>query len=258
MSRFADVLKKTAARLSVPQPAKSRILLEVAGDMEDLYTHYRERGLPEDRAVEETVNQLDLSDDALAELVALHTSRVRRFLDGLSTRGRARVERLALGLLLLFVVTLSWIQVSGVGVFEHVGGAAWDISALTFFAMLIVGRKAWTLWVTQDHDVRRLHRWLPELLYAGVANVVVGSLGVWLQLKDTAEKVASRLTPGGVDAGHDVAAAAGYDLAVGLRGTAATATVAFLWALLCFLSWWVLARKVAAIEQAEVEFLMGE
>lgn len=255
MSRFAEVLSRTADRLAVPQPAKSRILLEIAGDMDDLHTYHLERGLTEDLAVEKTIGQLDLSDDALDDLVALHTSRVRRVLDGLSGRGRARVERIALGLLLVFVVSVSWIQVSGVGVFEHVGGAAWDISALTLVAMVIVGRKAWMLWVVQNHDIRSLHRWLPELLYAGIANVVVGSLGVWLQLRSMVESAASRLASGG-DAGPHVAAAAGYEVAVGLRGVAATATLAMLWALLCVLAWWVLARKVAAIEQAEVEFLI--
>ena len=50
MSRFAELLGRTAARLDIPQPARSRVLLELAGDLDALYEHYRGLGLEEDEA----------------------------------------------------------------------------------------------------------------------------------------------------------------------------------------------------------------
>ncbi len=44
MNRFAPLLKSINARLDLPQPTKSRIILEIASDLEDMYQFYQSQG----------------------------------------------------------------------------------------------------------------------------------------------------------------------------------------------------------------------
>ena len=67
MSRFTGLLKRTAARLDLPQPTKSHVLLEMAADLEDLFAAYRERGFGEEEAARRVEEKFDASDDALNE-----------------------------------------------------------------------------------------------------------------------------------------------------------------------------------------------
>lgn len=242
MTRFADVLKQTAARLELPQPAKSRILLEIAGDMEDLYQVCRERGLSREEARREAVARFELSDEALGELVTVHTSRFRRFLDGLSEQGRSRAEQVALGLLVLFVVATTGRQVAGSTFFANASGLSWPTLILTLLAILVGAHKAWVLWLAQNYDVRRMHEGLAPILVLGGINALIGFFGFWLEV----QIIARRLATGGP----------GADLVIWLQASAATVVVAMISALICCLIWYLLAQKVARVQQAEVDYLL--
>ena len=241
MTRFADVLRETAARLKLPQPAKSRILLEIAGDMEDLYRICRDLGLSREEAHREAVARFELSDEALGELVTVHTSRLRRFLDGLSEQGRGRAEQVALGLLVLFVVATSGRQVAGSTFFANASGLSWPALLLTLVAIVVGARKAWVLWLAQDYDARGLQEGLAPILVLGGMNAVIGFFGFWVEI----QIIAHRLATGGP-----------ANLVAWFRASAATVIVAMMSALVCCLIWYVLAHKVAKIQQAEVAYLL--
>jgi hypothetical protein len=49
MTRFSDTLRALNERLDLPQPVRSRILLEIAGDLEDLEQHFLDSGLSQKR-----------------------------------------------------------------------------------------------------------------------------------------------------------------------------------------------------------------
>ena len=104
MSEFGSVLRSLSDRLDLPQPARSRVLIEVAADLADLEAVYAERGSTPEQAREQALERLDLSDEAIRELVRVHGSPLRRGLDRLGERGRRRWERLALAALLLFLL----------------------------------------------------------------------------------------------------------------------------------------------------------
>ena len=42
MSRFAASLREISGRLNLPQPARARVLTEIAGDLDDLYQAFLE------------------------------------------------------------------------------------------------------------------------------------------------------------------------------------------------------------------------
>ena len=72
MKKFTLFLKSINERLSLPQPLKSQILLEVAGDLEDVYEFYKNKGLNEQEAMQKAEEKLDLTDEALSELIRVH------------------------------------------------------------------------------------------------------------------------------------------------------------------------------------------
>lgn len=103
MSDFAAPLRELADRLPIPEPARSRVLLEMATDMEDLLQYHLETGVERGEAVRAVEEQFDLSDEALKELVLIHSSPLHRSLEGLSGQARSRWERVILALLALAV-----------------------------------------------------------------------------------------------------------------------------------------------------------
>ena len=246
--RFENLLRRLASRIDLPQPDKSRVLLEIAGDLEDAYQHYLSRGLDETAARASAVERFDLSDAALRDLGAVHATRLRRFMDGLSARGRDRFERAALALVLLFVVALAWGRMSGAGLLDHVGPEALAAFAVTMAALAIAARKVWSLWLTREHDLRRLRRGLPGVLIAAGASLAFGTVGFWVALYRIAGGLSVQADP--------LSGAAAVPLVSGLLRAFATANAAIFCALLLGLLWWVLENRVARIERAETEYLM--
>ena len=102
MSRFATTLSQTSRRLNLPQHITSRVVLELAADLEDLFEHYREQGLSEEDATARALESAELSDEAVARLVEVHTSSSSRLVEHLAERTRVSWERLMLVLIGLF------------------------------------------------------------------------------------------------------------------------------------------------------------
>jgi hypothetical protein len=127
MTRFADTLRRLNDKLDLPQPVRSRILLEIDSDLNALYQHFRDSGLSEETARRQAVEHCDLSDEALAELVDVHTSWFRRFLDRFSVQAQTRWERAFLILLLVFVAAVTAPLVVSIRVFEVASFAVWPV-----------------------------------------------------------------------------------------------------------------------------------
>ena len=84
MTRFMKALQDANARLTVPEPARSRILLEIGADMEGLFLEYVDRGMTEDDAENAVSETFDLSEETLRELVRVHDTPLDRSLEGLT------------------------------------------------------------------------------------------------------------------------------------------------------------------------------
>jgi hypothetical protein len=146
MSRFARALADAAQRLTLPEPARSRILLEVAADMEDLHRTYLERGMGEKEAREAVLEHFDLSQEALRGLAAVHDTPLQRSLRGLSGQARRRWARTLLALLGLFVALGAGTLLLQGGLLETASPLAWALLALLAVGLAGGVWKGWTLW----------------------------------------------------------------------------------------------------------------
>jgi hypothetical protein len=246
MSRLSEVLREIDGRLDLPQPARSRLLLEIAGDLEDLVRDFEGRGLSHEDALERALELCDLSDEAISQLVAVHAGGYRRFLERLSEQGRRWWERALLGLLFAGVLAGTGRLVLSARVFRDAGPLVWPVLALGAAGLLLVLPKLYAAWLRQDHDARRLRRGLAVVPALACANLSIGILGAWLGLYFVARRASLEEEP------------STWFFASWLQASAALLVVCLLTVILLFCAWFLLASKLARIERAEAELLLLE
>lgn len=246
MNRFADILREADRRLDLPPPVRHRIVLEMAADLEDVFEHYVGRGLPEEEAEERARESFALGDESLDELIEIHTSGFRRFLDQLGEQGRRAWERIVFALLLLFVVGLVATQITARDLLRDAGPGGWIVAALTLAAVAVSIRAFYALYLKQDGDLHRIGDWLPAILVLGGAEILTGVCGwiqglhAWLRAFD------------GTD-GLDL-----EPLARTLANGSALAVVALLCALATALLWYVLQARLARLEMCSALALLED
>lgn len=244
MSGHGPVLRALADRLDLPQPARSRVLLEVAADLAGLEAAYRERGLDPDAARTRALERIDLSDEAVRELVRVHGSPLRRALDRLGETGRRMGERIGLAALLAFLVLGTRALAPTPGMLADSGPGLWLVAAVAIPGLLLAAAKAYVIWGRDAHDPRRLRRGLDALLLLAGLAAAAGLAGWWLGLRDVA--VAAQEAP---------EAALGLGLGWLIAGSA-TVVVGIQAAVLLGLAWLALAGKVSRVEREEADLLM--
>jgi hypothetical protein len=168
--------------LTVPEPARSRIVLEVAADMEDLFEEYLARGLSTEDAETAVVDHFDLSEEVLQELIRVHDTPFQRSLESLSGPVRDVWSRSLMAVLAVLVIL-------GSGSLLFRGQLYRDASGLVWVIMPILG---WGLWVAGG-SLRRfitagegrrsgVSSELGRLLGLAVLIMAVTFAGLWVEL----------------------------------------------------------------------------
>lgn len=245
MKDLSSKLRSVANRLTVPEPARSRILLEIATDMEDLFQHLRNGGMGEEEALAEVTEQFDLSEEALRELSQIHTSPMSRSLDGLSGQARSAWERVILGLVALFVIP------GLLGVFFFQPTLLRDASPLAYglmaFLVLGFGLAIWKgvlLFGASRPPGPIPRRGLKALPGLSLLLLLLGFSGIWIELYRSALSI--RGAPG----------TALRVLVEWLHLASATMVVALSGSLLTALLWFFLENRAAYLEERAARALM--
>ena len=238
-------LRRISGELGLPEPARSRVILEMAADLEAMYEHFRARGLGEEEAARRAEDRVLASPDALRQLVLVHTTGYQRWLSGVAGRLRWGVD------LLLFVLGVApFLAIAALPVAAP-AGRAWDDPAL--WGMVAAGAaiaglaswKAHQLVVQRERSTVRLHRGLASLLFLGAMAPLLGAIGFLASLRGLVRMGMGAGGPAGVAAAEAIARG-GTLLCLGiLLGIAAG------------LVWFVLANRIATIEEAESAALLG-
>lgn len=241
MSRFNSFLHATGERLALPKATRSLILVEIASDLEELFNHYLQQGMSEEEAAARAEEKVDMSDEALAELVRIHSD-ARGWTDRFARRAQPLWERIALTLIVLFFVASAVLEPDA-RPFTHVTVFIWPILvilvALVVFFIVQMARSA------DGESPRRLHESLATPLFLGAASLVVGFTGTGIELYRTLMQMAA--TP--------QSAAPLFSRAV--LGSMATLAIALLVALAAGIAWFVLAGRAAKIEDEAARTYVG-
>lgn len=240
MNRFTDLLQETSDRLELPQPAKSRILLEMAADLEDLYAAYRDQGLGEAEAEARAREHFAASDDAIAELVAIHRTPFQRWMDSLSLQARTLWERLTFIAILLFVLFFAGREMLGTEFFRNASAYVWPVLGVSLTALLLSIAQVYRIYVKKDHRIPTLRRGLPSLLLLGCGALFIGTYGFFIEFYIWMNRITADGVPIPVS------------FANWLTAGSATMVVGLLTFIITVLIWYVLVSRVRGIEEAEL------
>ena len=244
MKRFAAVLKHVSDRLEIPQPTKSRILLEMGADLEDAYRHHLARGLGEEEAVRRAEEAFAVSDEALRHLARIH-------LEGgpLADRLISQIGSLWAKILLVLWVLAVLLIASRVATterfFELVSPFVWPILGLAVGAF---GVSLWKLFelLRRSPDFRRLRFGLDFLLFAAGASLALSACGFFYHLRWWAFQTYQ-------NAPEAFFSIAGY----WMLAVSSMMVLGLLTAILAGLAWFLLASLVNRIESRRAEALIA-
>jgi len=244
MSRFAEVLKRVSDGLDLPQPTRSRILLEMAGDLEDLYEHHRGQGLDEDKAAQRAEEAFAASDEALKHLARIHEAN-GGLTDRVARQAGSWWEKVLLVIWLLAVILVAGTVASEERFFAIVSPFVWPIAGLALAALVFSLWKLYELFLKKPPEPRRLRSGLGALLFLAAASLVVAACGFFYHLRWYAFEA------------HDRAPEAAFMIAGNwMLAISSMMILGLLTAILTSLVWFLLASLVARVEKREADALL--
>ena len=245
MNRFADVLKQARDQLQLPEPSRSRILLEIAADLEDSYQFFLSQGLDEATAAQKAEEAFGTSEESLKHLARIHKSNMGGIADRVSGPGVRVWEKILLMLLIAFEIWLAVKVLSDGAFFVHLSPFVWPIAGLALSAIAITGWKLFQIFSRSGQDVRRLRSGLGVLLFLAGASLAVAGCGFLFHLQRffrlNVENAPESLV---------------MNLAGWMIQISSMMTLGLLTAILTALMWFVLAGLVARSEMRQMETLL--
>ena len=242
MSRFAHVLRRADARLRAPEPARSRILLELAQDLDDLYRLYRERGLSEAEAVRRAEELLGASDEAVDRLGQVHGTTYDRLLDRLPGLGRHPLERSLLTVLSVAALAAGIGGLGSSGLESGPSPYVWGLLPVAAASLWMATARTLELTVRAGGGTARPRQRLTVLLGLATCGVLVGLLGAALELSGGLSVAAEGST-------------SWLPLVARIGRAADVVAVSLVLSLATFLVWFHLDRRAFRIEAARTEAL---
>lgn len=238
MADFAHVLRRAEGRLRAPEPQRSRILLEIAQDLEDAYRGHLARGCSDQEARRRAEAVFAASDGALEELGSVHRPALQRLLDRFSGGEGHALERGILSALALLAVAVGMYGLITARLTQPVSPFAWPLLVLLLVATWACGWMAIRLYMRVDQPP--LSSALLPLLGLGGLSLTLGLLALLLEIWQLAGSIES----GGASG---VAAAAPF-----LRRAAGLLTLALTQALAILFAWFHLRRRALEIERVRL------
>jgi len=260
MKQFTPLLKRINERLDLPQPTKSRIILEIAADLDDLYQLYLSRGLEEKEATKKAEEKINLTDEALNELVQIHQSLFRKLLDKITAQAQTRWERIAFVLMLLFLAAISVQAIFSTQFLSQASKWIYPVIGISLTAILISIPKFYKLYIKKDHQIKKLRTDLSLIFGTGVLNLVIGVMGYVMELYLAgsnallfANHLAYIITTQEVGSAQTLG-----DIMTWMIKSSSLIMFTLISTIFIAFIWYILMNKVSKIERAEAAVLLGD
>lgn len=258
MSRFTPLLRKINDTLDLSPAVKSKILLEIAADIEDLYQFYLSEGFTEEEASIKTEEKFNMSDEVLSQLAAVHESLADKFFRKISEQTRTRFERITLFLVLLSIALLSAHAIISTQFLNNTGLFVWPILGLACAAAFIYIVKSYSLGVRKSHDIRQLRHGVSSLIYFGALALATGIFGYCFEMYTAGGYT---ILPGGAFiALTSLIVPSGFTLERVIDAFVRSASVGMLTTLVTIIvatMWFSLMTRITKIEQLQFSNLLS-
>jgi hypothetical protein len=259
MGRFTPILKKINDQLDVPQPEKSRIMIEIAADLEEMYQHYLGEGLDEEQAFKKTSGTLALSNHSIRELSELHLKGVRRWMAGFGPGVLERWEKILLIFVVSMILATGLYMTMEMPFFSDASIFAGPVYMLFGVAIILALIKVYRLYIRRDHDLKRIYDHMSLLLLLSGAILFSGTFGYYLEFMLARSRVFIYgplyflLTL--ITGDQNVAP----ELLMGwLISSTSMMVITLMAAIITALIWFILYLKISRIEAAELAVLLED
>ena len=260
MKQFTPLLERINDRLNLPQPTKSRILLEISADLEDLYRFYIGQGLSDNEAKQKSEEKIDLTDEALAELVNIHQTFFRRLMDKIGEQAQTQWERIILVFVFLIIVTLGGQSVISTRFFKQASLFVFPVLGIFFTVFLLSLHKFYFLYIKKDHQLDKLRNGLNAILFLGIMNLSIGVFGYIKELYSAGIQglffvsyLGFLITSYGPEASNELMLITQW-----MMKSSSLVMLCILVAIFTAMVWFILLNKVSIIEQAEASYLLKD
>jgi len=256
MKRFSDLLNSLNNKIDLPQPQKSRIILEIAADLNDMYNHYLTKGLNETEAIDKAKEKFELSDDIIADLSDIHANMFRQWLEKTIGKTQDIWERILFLMLFVFfalstvfaIITTPFFSDSSIFIYPII---------VVFIAVLITWSvKYYQLYIKKDHAIKHLNIGISLFKYLGVAILFIGLSGYFVELYFYGTETLL-LGPLFIVIITDVNQTLPQVVDYLIKSSSLMMICMFAILITGFL-WFTISQKITAIEQAEAEILLAE
>jgi hypothetical protein len=237
LTRIEHVLRRLEAELVLPEPVRTRALLEIGSDLEEAYYAYRGRGLSDAEAAERAAALLGVNAATAGELSRVHMPRYAAWLSRLAQRPR-RWESVLLTLVTLGALGGGVMALRDAAVLRTGGLALWLQCAIAAALLWHAGAVARAVFSASASRGPKLEERLARLpLLASIA-AIAGALSAATLLW------------------HSSAGAADVklgDVVAEIERAAEVMTLALSSAVCALLAWFHLYRRVAALRLMQRE-----
>jgi len=173
MKRFARVLGEAHDQLKIPEPSRTRVLLEMASDLEDSYQFHLSQGCDETEATHRAEEAFGTSEEALKHLTRIHESG----LGGMQNRLSGQIGRPWEKVLLLAIVAFEILAAAKIVSHEafsmFLSPFTWPIAGIALAALAFTAWKLYQIFVNSGPDVRQIRSGLGVLLFFAGASLAV-------------------------------------------------------------------------------------
>ena len=182
MDPFKTLLMNINNKLELPQPTKSRIILEISADLNDAYHIFQSQGMSEKEAIGAAKQKFDLDKRSLNELVHVHQTSFRRWFDHLSTPAQTWWERVILICLLTFIIISGGVTIMKVPLVDQASPFVWIIFIFAIIASTVFLQKIYQIYIKKDHRLIIVKRGVPFLLFISGLSLGFCMWGYYWQL----------------------------------------------------------------------------
>jgi uncharacterized membrane protein len=245
MNRFADVLNQVRDRLEIAEPSRTRIVLEMASDLEDSYQYFLDQGHDEAEATRLAKENFGTSEEALRHLTHVHRSGIGGMADRVSGQVGHTGARLLMLVLVVFEIWLAGVVLTEEAFRVYVSPFVWPIASLAVLAFAFTVWKLVQIFSQAGRDISRLRSGLGVLLFCSGASLAVAVCGLFFHLqrffRHNFERAPESLF---------------MNFAGWMVSISSMMTIGLLVAILAALVWFVLSSAVARAERREMETLL--
>lgn len=256
MKNFKHILTDLNDRINLPQPEKSRILLEISSDMEDLYNFHKSKGLSESDAKKLVEEKFEFDDNALSQLVNIHETVYRKFLNKLSRTAQTRWERSLLLFIVIFISIFAFREIFTTRFFLKSSDFIFPVIGFLFVIFILSVIKSYNLFIKKEHDIKNLRKGIPAILFFGILNLTAGLTGYFIEIYKSGESgilIETFILPliSTKDTGISINISVEWFLKI-----SAMLMGCMLVTIFSVFIWFTLINKVIKIEQAEARMLL--